>query len=95
MFSRSLPRVEKVSLSRSRKRERGVWQRRYWEHMRRDEDDFARHADYIHFNLVKHGHARRLVDWPYSSFHHLVRSGLYPAEWAGASDDRHEIGFGE
>jgi putative transposase len=94
-FSRALRRGEKVSLSRSRKRERGVWQRRYWEHMIRDEDDFARHADYIHFNPVKHGHVRRVVDWPYSSFHHLVWSGRYPAEWAGASDDSHNSGFGE
>ena len=94
-FSRALRRGEKVSLSRSRKRERGVWQRRYWEHMIRDEDDFARHADYIHFNPVKHGHVRRVVDWPYSSFHHLDWSGRYPAEWAGASDDSHNSGFGE
>jgi putative transposase len=78
--SRSLPRSEPVSRSRARKGERGIWQRLYWEHTLRDEDDFARHADYIHFNPVKHGHAERVSDWPYSSFLRMVRRGLYPAD---------------
>jgi putative transposase len=55
-FSRGLPPAEERSNSRSRKSERGIWQRRYWEHSLRDENDFARHVDYIHFNPVKHGH---------------------------------------
>jgi putative transposase len=58
-FSRSLPRGERISASRASKGERGIWQRRYWEHTLRDEQDFARHADYIHFNPVKHGHVSR------------------------------------
>jgi putative transposase len=82
-LSRSLPGGEWVSLSRSRKGERGIWQRRYWEHTIRDDDDFARHVDYIHFNPVKHGHAGRVVDWPYSSFHRMVRLGLCPAGLGG------------
>jgi REP-associated tyrosine transposase len=82
-FSRSLPGGEWVSLSRSRKGERGIWQRRYWDHTIRDDDDFARHVDYIHFNPVKHGHAGRVVDWPYSSFHRMVRLGLCPAGLGG------------
>ena len=49
----------------------------------RDETDFAKHVDYIHFNPVKHGHVSRVVDWPYSSFHRFVRQGIYPADWAG------------
>jgi REP-associated tyrosine transposase len=94
-FSRGLPGGVWVSPSRARKGERGIWQRRYWEHTLRDEDDSARHADYIHFNPVKHGHVRRVVDWPYSSFHRMVRLSLYTAEWAGAFDTRPDYDFGE
>src|SRR5436190_17176110 len=57
-FSRHLPwllRRETISASRASKNERGIWQRRYWEHTLRNEADFARHADYIHYNPVKHG----------------------------------------
>jgi putative transposase len=61
MFSRGLPRTEEISQSRLGKGERGIWQRRYWEHTLRDEGDFERHFDYIHFNPVKHGHVTR--DW--------------------------------
>ena len=64
---------EPVSASRRRRRERGIWQRRYWEHTIRDEDDFGRHLDYIHFNPVKHGHVEYMADWPFSSFHRMVR----------------------
>jgi putative transposase len=77
-----------------RKRERGIWQRRYWEHTLRDEDDFAQHVDYIHFNPVKHGHVERVRAWPFSSFHRMVRLGLYPATWAG-SPEAQESGFRE
>jgi len=71
-----------------------LWQRRFWEHTIRDEDDFARHVDYIHFNPVKHGLVSRVRDWPHSSFHLYVRQGLLPADWAGdASENRH--GYGE
>ncbi|BCL75933.1 transposase [Jeongeupia sp. HS-3] len=85
-FSRQLPRVELVRESRSRKRERGVWQRRYWEHQIRDEADLQAHVDYIHINPVKHGHAHRAVDWPYSSVHRYVAAGLLAADWGGESD---------
>jgi len=93
-FSRGLPQGERISASRLAKAERGIWQRRYWEHTLRDEADLARHADYIHFNPVKHGHVTRVRDWPYSSFHRMVRLGVYPADWAG---DAHKSGakYGE
>jgi len=94
-FSRALPRGERVSPSRSRKGDRGIWQQRYWEHTLRNEEDFARHADYIHFNPVKHGRVRQVADWPYSSFHRLVRRGVYPADWAGELNDKQDGGFGE
>jgi putative transposase len=93
-FSRGLPNDEQISASRARRAERGIWQRRYWEHTVRDEDDFARHVDYIHFNPVKHGHVGRVLDWPYSTFHLMVRAGVYPRDWAG--DNRNDSGsFGE
>ena len=82
-FSHSLPSGERVSESRAARGERGIWQRRYWEHTIRDENDFARHVDYIHINPVKHGLVTRVRDWPFSSFHRMVKLGVYPEDWAG------------
>jgi putative transposase len=82
-FSRALPAGERISPSRRRKGERGIWQRRYWEHTLRDERDYEQHVDYIHFNAVKHGWVTRVRDWPYSSFHRMVRLGVYPLDWGG------------
>lgn len=65
--------------------ERSLWQRRYWEHQVRDQEDFNRHVDYIHFNPVKHGWARRAAEWPHSSFHRFVRDGRLPADWGVAA----------
>ena len=70
-----------TSSARGRKGERSLWQRRFWEHQIRDEDDFARHIDYIHFNPVKHGWVMRARDWPYSSLHRFIRQGKLPADW--------------
>jgi putative transposase len=92
-FSRALPCVEKISTSRTSKGERGIWQRRYWEHTIRDESDFERHVDYIHFNPVKHGHVCRVKEWSYSSFHRFVQNGVYPQDWAGNGwDDASNFG---
>jgi putative transposase len=93
-FSRGLPQGEQVSTSRLRKRERGIWQRRYWEHTLRDENDFAQHVDYIHFNPVRHAHVERVAAWPFSSFHRFVRLGLYPESWGGGAADR-KTSYGE
>lgn len=70
------------SFSRTRRREREVWQRRFWEHTIRDRNDFEAHADYIHYNPVKHGLVPCPHAWPYSSFHRHVRSGCYTQDWA-------------
>jgi putative transposase len=67
-FSETVADGERVSASRIRKGERGIWQRRYWEHAIRDEEDWRHHVDYIHYNPVKHGYAKRVCDWPHSSF---------------------------
>jgi len=80
-FSRHIPTGERISPSRLRKNERGIWQRRLWEHMIRDDADFQRHFDYIHYNPVKHGLVTAVADWPYSSFHRYVRAGLYALHW--------------
>ncbi|ULL00016.1 transposase [Bradyrhizobium sp. I71] len=82
-FSRNLDNVEPVSPSRAAKGERGIWQRRYWEHTIRDEDDYARHIDYVYINPVKHGLVNRVCDWVPSSFHRHVALGIYPPDWAG------------
>ena len=80
-FSRSLPKTESIRDSRARKRERGIWQRRYWEHQIRDDDDLLRHVDYVHFNPVKHGYVERAIDWPCSSIHRFVREGAVSETW--------------
>ena len=82
----------------SRKTSQGefmLWQRRYWEHTIRDEDDLRRHVEYIHLNPVKHGLASRVADWPYSSFHRFVERGELPMDWAGGAPDFHDGDFGE
>ena len=81
-FSRALPQGERRSASRLRKNERGIWQRRFWEHLVRDDANFQRCLDYIHYNPVKHGHAQRAMDWPHSSFRRWVEQGTYPMDWA-------------
>src|SRR5690606_9629635 len=82
-FARRIPRTEPLSPTRLAKKERGIWQRRYWEHTIRDEHDYWRHMDYLHINPVKHGLVERVADWPYSSFHRLVGAGVYGGEWGG------------
>ena len=74
--------------SKVAKGERGLWQRRYWEHMIRDAEDWRRHVEYCWFNPVKHGLVGSVRDWPLSSFHHDVRHGLVPEDWAGEVEVR-------
>ena len=85
-FSRQIPKTDKPSASRQKRGERGIWQRRFWEHAIRDEQDFQRHIDYCYINPVKHGYVGRVVDWPHSSFHRDVKAGIYPKDWAGDWD---------
>ena len=81
LFSRAMPAEEGRSPRRLAKAERGIWQRRYWEHLIQDEEDLLRHVDYVHINPVKHGHVTRAMEWPHSSFHRYVRCGWMPMEW--------------
>jgi len=86
-FSRAIPAGERRSESRLKRGERGIWQRRFWEHQIRDELDYQRHVDYIHWNPVKHGLVSRVRDWSHSSFHAYVRRGIVPLDWAGEADE--------
>jgi len=82
-FAKAVPRTERLSAVRARKGERGIWQRRFWEHTIRNEHDYATHVDYVHINPVKHGLVQQVRHWPYSSFHRLVEAEIYPSDWAG------------
>jgi putative transposase len=94
-FSRYLPASVIRSPSKIAKREKGIWQRRYWEHAIRDEADLVRHIDYIHFNPVKHGLVSRVCDWPHSSFHRFVERGDLPLDWGGDMRASSSGAFGE
>ena len=73
-----------------------LWQRRYWEHTMRNDEDLQRHFDYIHYNPVKHGWVSRVADWPYSSFHRYVRLGWLPENWAGENMKNEDgVAYGE
>jgi len=91
-FSRSLDKDERISASRVSKRERGIWQRRFWAHLITDENDYNQHVDYIHWNPVKHGWAKQVQDWPHSSFHKYVERGVYPLDWGGVVESNFEAG---
>jgi len=91
-FSKGLPKVERRSSVRIKRGERGIWQRRFWEHVIRDNRDYATHMDYIHFNPVKHGWVTAVIDWPYSSFHHYHKKGLYLEHWASNELNQFVIG---
>ncbi len=82
-FSRGLASDPRRTMSKIAKREKGIWQRRYWEHVIRDDNDLARHVDYIHFNPVKHGYVSRVADWPHSTFRRFVARGVLPPDWGG------------
>jgi putative transposase len=76
---------ENMPIMKEINREAGIWQRRYWEHTVRDEQDLNRHLDYIHYNPVKHGLVETVAAWPWSSFHRYMRDGYYPEDWGGGN----------
>ncbi len=86
---------ESRNASRQKRGEAAIWQRRFWEHVIRDQNDLDRHIEYIHYNPVKHGLVERVVDWPWSSFHRFVKMGLYAPEWGPAEDKVVGSAFGE
>lgn len=84
-----------LSTSRTGRKEAGIWQRRFWEHQIRDDNDFARHVDYIHWNPVKHGLVARAIEWPYSTFHRYLADGAYAADWGRGEAAGSVDSFGE
>jgi putative transposase len=72
--------------SARKRREVGIWQRRFWEHRIRNDADFERHVDYIHYNPVRHGYAAHASEWPYSTFRQYVQRGLYAPDWGGVPE---------
>jgi putative transposase len=82
-FSRLLDKTEFIAAGRQARRERGIWQRRYWEHQIRDVDDLARHVDYVHYNPVKHGWVSCAADWPHSTLHGYIERGMVAVDWGG------------
>ena len=83
------------SRSKMRKGEIGFWQRRFWEHTIRDEEDLLNHINYIHYNPVKHGLVASVKDWPWSSFHRFVQEGLYDENWGSEEIEFDTTIFGE
>ena len=69
-----------------RRGESTIWQRRFWEHRIRNEHDFERHVDYIHFNPVKHRYVQQVAEWPHSTFHRYVKEGIYSQDWGGSPE---------
>jgi putative transposase len=76
------------SLSQQIQGEATIFQRRYWEHTIRNEEDLTAHIDYVHINPLKHGLVNAVVEWPWSSFHRYVRTGIYPPGWGGRAEIR-------
>lgn len=94
-FSRQIPIGERRNKSRVSKGERGIWQRRFWEHLIRDDADYERHVNYIHYNPVKHGYVARPVDWLHSSLHRFIIEGIVSPDWAVASQNEDSSKYGE
>jgi len=74
-----------VTVNKTKHNEYQLWQRRFWEHTIRDDNDLEQHINYIHYNPMKHGYVERLKDWPYSSFHHFVQTGRLPEDWCAST----------
>jgi putative transposase len=87
---RILPIVESTE-SRLLKREAPIWQQRFWEHTIRDQDDYNKHIDYIHFNPVKHGYVQKAIEWPWSTFHRFLSMGIYHPDWGDISSNKELI----
>ena len=89
-----------MSEGKRRENHRGIWQKRFWEHVIEDEEDFETHFDYIHYNPVRHELVSCPRDREASSFHRWVEKGVYPANWACGSNRhptfaKHADEFGE
>jgi len=91
-FARAMPKREQLGAARIARNERGVWQHRFWEHLVRDEADYARHVEYCYISPLKHRFVTQVRDWPYSSFHRDVRAGIFPTDWGGDTETSGDFG---
>ena len=89
-FSKDLPKTEFLTATRVRRGERGIWERRFWEHLIRDERDLRNHLNYCWFNPLTHGLDERVEDWPYSTFHRDWADWPKPGDFEAA-----QIEYGE
>ena len=81
------------NLSRRKRNERAFWQRRFWEHLIRDETDLKQHLDYIHYNPIKHAHVATAGDWPHSTFHKYLSLGEYDSPEWGRTEPENLVGW--
>jgi putative transposase len=86
-FSKNIPHTEHLSPIRIKRNERGIWQRRFWEHTILDERDYNHHVNYIHYNPVKHGWVEHPRDWQFSTYHRYMQNNMYPAYWGKTSPE--------
>jgi putative transposase len=86
--------VIQLSLSRQKRNESALWQRRFWEHTIRNEADYIAHCDYIHYNPVKHGLCKSPREWAYSTYHRYVESGIYGPDWSTGAEPALPEGIG-
>jgi len=86
---------EWINASKQKHREGAIWQRRFWEHQIRDDNDYQRHLDYIHYNPVKHGLVQSVKEWPHSTFHRYVNQGIYPSNWGSEIIQDKNMEWGE
>jgi putative transposase len=95
-YCKSFGALQPKTTSRLKRRESTIWQRRFWEHYIRDQEDFNRHVNYIHYNPVKHGLVNRPADWDGSTFMDYVREGVYDLGWGETYRlDENNHNFGE
>jgi putative transposase len=94
-FSRQVVKKEPCPASRTKKGERGIWQRRFWEYCIRNDRDYSRHVEYIHYNPVKHGYVQRASDWQFSSINRYIASGIVEQDWGIGPDATLGKDYGE
>lgn len=90
-----LRRNDWMNESKWQRKECTIWQRRFWEHQIRDKRDYEIHMDYLHYNPVKHGYVKSVIDWPHSTFHRYVDEGIYNKSWGSIKDRQDGDRFGE
>ena len=85
-FSRQI-NIDNSNLSEGKKhkKEKGVWQSRYWAHIILDENDLYKHIDYIHYNPMKHYNVAPR-DWKFSTFMRFVNNNYYDINWCNLND---------